>query len=71
MAKLIQLPALLGVDSHAVKCQRCNHMLGIVAPGAYWSRHAARTLLIEGLTEAQRIRVWCESCNKENAVHVA
>jgi len=54
-----------------VKCQRCNHMLGIVAPGAYWSRHAGRTLLIEGLTEAQRIRVWCESRSKENAVHVA
>jgi ribosomal protein S27E len=54
-----------------VRCQRCNRTLGLVAPGRYWLRHAGRTLLIEGLTDVQRIRVWCEGCNKENVVEAA
>lgn len=54
-----------------IRCARCNHMLGIVSPGSYWSRHAGRTVLIEGLTALQVLRVWCELCKKERLIDTA
>lgn len=56
-------------DAIAFRCQRCRRVvLGLVSPGRYWLRHAGRTVLIEGLTDEQRIRVWCERCGKENVI---
>ncbi len=55
----------------AACCSRCGRTLGVVSPGRYWLRHAGRTVLIEGLTEAQRITVWCDRCGKEQALAAA
>lgn len=51
-----------------VECARCRHKLGVAVGGRYSLRHAGRTLVVEGLTASQSIRIWCEKCGKEQAI---
>jgi len=57
----------LGTQGGAVHCPRCRKLLGIRAPGRFWSRHAGRMILLEG----QRVTIWCERCAKETSLDLA
>lgn len=52
----------------SVRCTRCGQILCLYQDGALWVRHRGLTLLIEGLTSAQRARAWCAKCTKENEI---
>ncbi len=56
------------VSGEAVRCARCGQILCLYQDGALWLRHRGLTLLIEGLTPAQRARIWCPNCWKETEI---
>lgn len=56
-------------DAGTARCSRCRQTLAMLSDsGHLWIKHQGLTVLVEGITAAQRVRVWCHRCSKEQAI---